>query len=111
MQSERRFDTTMIRLSGEFDLSCEDAFSEELGLTLDSDTSTLILDLQFLEFIDSTGLGMLVMLDNLAKSDGFEFTVFCGPGLVARLLHKTGLDGVLSVVNPSGVVPPTDAPV
>ena len=109
MRSERHLDTVMIHLYGEFDLECEEPFLEELGRTLDSDTSTLILDLQALEFMDSTGLRMLVSLDNLARSDGFDFTVFCGNGLVRRVLNQTGLDGVLSVVDRSGVVPATDS--
>ena len=112
MQSERRLDTTMVRLSGEFDLGCENAFFEELGRALDSHASTLILDLRTLDFIDSTGLRMLVSLNRVADSDGFDFTVFCGKGMVGELLHRTGLDGVLSVVYPSGgVVPATDVPV
>ena len=111
MQSRREFDTAVIRLSGEFDLSCEDTFFEELGRTLDSETSTLILDLQALEFIDSTGLRMLLSLDNLARSDGLDFTVFCGDGTVRRVLRETGLDGVLPLVDPSGLVPATDSPV
>ena len=111
MRSERSLDTTVIRLSGEFDLSCEDALWEELGQVLDSEISTLVLDLQGLEFIDSTGLRMLLSLNNLAQSDGFDFTVFCGKGMVMRVLYETGLDGILPVVNPAGVVPATDAPI
>jgi anti-sigma B factor antagonist len=111
MEARRQLDTTVIRLSGEFDLSCEDAFFEELGRTLDSQTSTLILDLQALQFIDSTGLRMLLSLDNLARTDGLDFTVFCRDGTVRRVLRETGLDGVLPLVDPSGFVPAADSPV
>jgi anti-anti-sigma factor len=105
MWSDRSFDSIVIHLSGEFDLSCTEAFFEELGRTLDSETSTLILDLQALRFIDSTGLRMLLSLDELAKSDGLDFTVFCREGAVRRVLSQTGLDGVLPIVDPSGFVP------
>jgi anti-sigma B factor antagonist len=111
MESERRLDTTLIRLSGEFDISCEEAFLEELGGVLDSATSTLIVDLRALDFMDSTGLRVLVSLDNLARSDGFDFTVLCGNGRVRRVLRETGLDRLLPVVDPSDVVPATDASV
>jgi anti-sigma B factor antagonist len=109
MWSERQLDTAVIHLSGEFDLSCTDAFFEELGRALDSETSALVLDLQALQFIDSTGLRMLLSLDSRAKSDGFDFTVRCRDGTVRRVLRETGLDGVLPVVDPSSRVPATDS--
>jgi anti-anti-sigma factor len=108
MQTERSFDTALIRLYGEFDLSCERPFQEELGRVLDGETSTVIVDLRGLDFIDSTGLRMLVSLDNLARQDGLDFTVFCGNGLVRRVLRETGLDGVLPLIDPAGVLPATD---
>jgi anti-anti-sigma factor len=109
LEAERRIDTAVIRLHGEFDISCEDAFFEEVGRTLDSETSSLIVDLRGLDFMDSTGLRVLLTLDNLARQDGFEFTVFCGNGIVSRILSETGLDDVLPVVDPSKVVPATDS--
>ena len=107
MRSERSLDTTVVRLSGELDLSCKDALWEGLGPMLDSEISSFILDLQDLKFIDSTGLGMLLSLNNLAESDGFDFTVLCGKGLVMRVLYETGLDRILPVVDPAGAVPAT----
>jgi anti-anti-sigma factor len=103
--------TAVIRLYGEFDLTCEKAFEEELRSLLDSETSSVIVDLQELDFIDSTGLGALLSLDNLARQDGFEFTVVYGNGEVRRVLRETGLDGVLPLVDRSGVVPTPDSPV
>ena len=108
---KRGLDTVMIHLQGEFDLSCERPFLEELGSVLDEQTTALVLDLRALKFIDSTGLGMLVKLDASARDDGLDFTLLCGEGGVRRVLRETGLDGVLPLVGPSGRVPHSDAPI
>jgi anti-sigma B factor antagonist len=109
MRAERHLSTCMIRLHGEFDLTCEERFQDELGATLDSEIERLVLDLRGLGFIDSTGLRMLVQLDNLAKQDGFDFAVLCGSGLVRRAPRETGLDGILPVVDPAGAVPASES--
>ena len=112
MRSERHLATTIVRLAGEFDLTCTEPFEDEVGRVLDSDTEIFILDLRGLEFIDSTGLAKLVELDALARSDGFDFTILCGEGLVRRVLRETGLEGMLPIADPlGGFVPPSDSPV
>ena len=111
MRDERHPGTTVVRLAGEFDLSSEGRFQEELGRVMDNGTNAFLLDLRGLEFIDSTGLRMLVQIDALARQDGFDFTVLCGNGQVREVLRITGLDGLLPLVDPAGAVPPSDSPV
>lgn len=111
MRHEYHAGTTIVHLSGEFDLSSEDRFKEELGRVMDSETQSFVLDLRGLEFIDSTGLRLLVQLDALARQDGFDFSVLCGNGQVREVLRISGLDGVMPLIDPSGVVPPSDSPV
>jgi anti-sigma B factor antagonist len=108
---DRQRGTAIVRLYGEFDLSGEAGFRDELGELLDSEIEALVLDLRGLTFMDSTGLRVLVSVQNLASKDGFDYTVLCGDGLVRRVLHETGLDGVLPLVNPEGAVPPSDSAV
>jgi anti-anti-sigma factor len=111
MRVERQLDTVLIRLDGEFDLTCEEPFRDELARAPDEDTTNLVLDLCALTFIDSVGLLMLVTLNRTASEAGLDFTVLCGEGHVRRVLSETGLDGVLRVVGPSGAVPASDSPV
>jgi stage II sporulation protein AA (anti-sigma F factor antagonist) len=105
MRVEQHLDTCIIRLHGEFDLSCDEHFQVELGRAIDEQTETLVLDLRGLEFIDSTGLRMLVQLDRLAERQGIDFTVLCADGQVKFVLKETGLDRILPIVDPAGVVP------
>jgi anti-sigma B factor antagonist len=111
MRVEKQLGTTTILLHGEFDLACAERFEEELGRALDSETEKLVLDLRGLEFIDSTGLRMLVKLHNLADQDHFVYTVLARDGQVGLILHQSGLDRVLPVVDPSGAVPVSESPV
>jgi anti-sigma B factor antagonist len=111
MRVEQQLDTVHIRLHGEFDLTCEEPFQDELVRALDQDTTTLVLDLCALTFIDSAGLLMLVKLNSATSEDGLDFTVLCGEGHVRRVLRETGLAGVLRVVGPAGAVPASDSPV
>jgi anti-sigma B factor antagonist len=111
MRVEQQFDTVLIRLHGEFDVTCEEPFREELAHALEEETTILVLDLRALTFMDSTGLRMLVTLNGANSEDGLDFTVLCGEGNVRQVLRETGLDGVLRVVDPSGAVPASDSPV
>ena len=108
IRAERRRDTAIIRLAGEFDLGCKEQFQAELESALASHVGTFLLDLRDLTFIDSTGLEMLLQIDALARSDGFDFAVLCGDGQVRRVFEQTGLDGVLPLIDPPGQVRTSD---
>ena len=101
----------MIRLHGEFDMACAERFEDELDGTLDGETAALVLDLCGLQFMDSTGLRILITLNRTTDEHGIEYTVVCDEGAVRHALRVTGLDGVLPVVGPHGAVPRSDSPV
>lgn len=62
-----------------------------------------MLDLRGLDFIDSTGLRMLVETDALARQDGFDLAVVCGEGQVRMVLEVSGLEAVLPIVGPEAI--------
>jgi anti-anti-sigma factor len=111
MRADRDFDTIILRLSGEFDLACEESFCDELESALANAARSVVLDLRGLDFMDSTGLRMLVQIDARARDDEFQFVVLCSDGHVRHVLRESGLDGVLPVVDGTGPVPPSDSPV
>ena len=111
MRIEQSDGTVVIRLHGEFDRACVERFEDELDGALDGETEALVLDLCGLQFMDSTGLGMLVTLNRTTNEHGIEYTVLCDKGAVRHILWETGLDGVLPLVSPQGVVPRSDSPV
>jgi anti-sigma B factor antagonist len=111
MRIERGDGTVVIRLQGEFDMACVERFEDELDGALNDETEALALDLCGLQFMDSTGLRMLVTLSRTTSEHGIEYTVLCDRGAVRHVLWETGLDGVLPVVSTHRAVPRSDSPV
>lgn len=93
---ERAF---LIGVSGELDLASSPELERELERGASSDVELLIIDLRKLEFMDSTGLSVLVRGHQKATQNGKEFAVVKGPQQVERLLSLTGVAERLTVVD------------
>lgn len=85
-------------LTGELDVAATPAFEEALASV--SGSNPLIVDLRGLEFIDSTGLGVLVRLHQQTEEQQHQFGLIRGTGQVERLLGLTGLADRIPVVEP-----------
>jgi anti-anti-sigma factor len=93
IRTEGRNSRRVLALSGELDLSNADRFSDELARAEDgaSPPSRIVLDLSELEFIDSTGIALLVSA--LSRNEGdvrISFIPSDSPA-VTRVLELTGL--------------------
>ena len=60
----------------------------------------VVLDLRGLDFLDSTGVRLLLHWHKLAQQDGFEFAVVAGSDGVQRPLDIAGVTKVLRFVDP-----------
>lgn len=85
---------------GELDLAGEGRFEAAIQQALETALS-LTIDLSALDFIDSSGLRVLVRLHNTAQRDGFSYTVVPGPPQVHRTFVLCGLDATLPFAAPS----------
>lgn len=83
----------MIAVSGELDLSTSPRLQEPLDSALSTGTETLLIDLSECEFIDSTGIALIVRAwQQLAGDNGDGRFALCGiTDQVARLLEVSGL--------------------
>jgi anti-sigma B factor antagonist len=86
----------VLALKGELDVSSSAALEDELRRV--TGASVIVLDLTELEFIDSTGLGVLVKTHQRMRDDGDKLAVIEGAGQVRRLLELTGLDQQLTLI-------------
>jgi anti-anti-sigma factor len=86
----------IVQPHGELDV----ATVQTLRAALDGvvNTERLVLDLRGLSFFDSTGLHLLVALDQRARRDGFELTLVAPAAPVDRAIHVSGLDHALPFV-------------
>jgi anti-sigma B factor antagonist len=99
--SETRGETQALLLAGELDLSNVSELAERVNNELDRPISTLILDLSELTFMDSTGLRLLIELDQRATRE--EWTLTLIPSLhesTNTILRLTGADAALPFEGP-----------
>jgi anti-anti-sigma factor len=89
----------VVGVSGELDLASSPELESELERSTSSDAELLIIDLRELEFMDSTGLSVLVRAHQKATQSGKRFAVVKGSQQVQRLLSLTGVAERLTVVN------------
>jgi len=88
---------TVLTLTGELDLASAPTLEDELGKALTGAGGRVVVDLRELEFIDSTGLSVLVKAHQRAQERDSEFAVVRGGAQVQRLLALTGLEDRLTV--------------
>ena len=95
----------VLTLHGELDLSSCAALEEELGRV--DGLPLVVVDLRKLEFIDSTGLGVLVKTHQRMSDADSRLVLVDAEGQVRRLLALTGLSDQLKVVgDPDEVLGP-----
>jgi anti-anti-sigma factor len=105
MQSHFRVDqksdenALVLTVSGELDLATCPELEEQLGQAFASGAKLVIVDLRELEFIDSTGLSVLVKAHQQAQESGARFGLVNGGSQVRRLLSLTGLAERLPVAD------------
>jgi anti-anti-sigma factor len=86
-------------LNGEIDLAAAPLVARELlGFALETLSSTVILDCSDLEFIDSSGIDMLVQLGRLSEKRIELINVPPGP---RRVFEVTGLCEMFGIEAPS----------
>ncbi len=102
MQSQFRVEvrtegrTAVVSVSGELDL----ASGPELELALDGISgSPVVIDLRRLEFMDSTGLSIIVKAHQRLEGEGRELGLVRGPAQVQRLFDLTGVAERLRLVD------------
>jgi anti-sigma B factor antagonist len=86
-------------LAGELDLSSALVFDDELRRIEDDDkSSTVVLDLRNLKFLDSTGLRLIWAAHSRAKRCGRQLRIVPGSDAVRRIFRLTGMHDRLDIV-------------
>jgi stage II sporulation protein AA (anti-sigma F factor antagonist) len=93
---QRRDGVAIVQPHGELDLGTVETLRAALDGTRNA--PKLVLDLRRLSFIDSTGVHLLVALEQSAQRDGMELTLIAPPAPVRRVIELCGLDKTLRFV-------------
>jgi anti-sigma B factor antagonist len=91
VRSERRNDEHVIALAGELDLVGAAGVSEELLRVEATDARRIVLDLSSLEFIDSTGIRLILSADARSRAHGRRLVLIRGPQPVQRVFELSGV--------------------
>ncbi len=88
----------VLRLEGELDLASSPILERALEGAEIADTQLLVLDLDELRFVDSTGLRIILLAHEGARSRGQEFAITPGSPQVQRLLSITSVAEHMRVI-------------
>jgi anti-sigma B factor antagonist len=95
----------LIAATGELDLSGAAVLEAELDrLQRDPELGTVVLDMRGLEFMDSSGLRLVVLADMRAREAGRRFVLVRGPETVHRVFEITRMSERLDFVADPGEV-------
>jgi anti-sigma B factor antagonist len=97
-RTERRAGATIVTFTGDLDIVSEAAATAALEVALDG-AGVLVADLRGLDFIDSTGVRVLLAADFSARERGVRFGVARGDGVVRVVFDVTRLDQRFPVVD------------
>jgi anti-sigma B factor antagonist len=81
--------------SGELDLSTAGVLADHLGPETCDGHDRVVLDLRGVEFMDSTGLRLILTTDARLRAAGQELRLVPGPPIVQRIFELTHLHTVL----------------
>ncbi|MCY3561280.1 MAG: STAS domain-containing protein [bacterium] len=96
VQVEVAEDCTVCRPVGELDAYTVGDFREALGSV--DESARLVVDLSGVPFMDSAGLGALIGGIRRVRDGGGAISVLCDRPAITRLLHTTGFDRIVPMV-------------
>ena len=99
MRSERQGDEHVIALTGELDLSDTGRVEEELVRVEGTDAERIVIDLSGLQFIDTSGVRLVVEADVRSRRNGGRLRLVHGSRPVQRVFEIVGLNGRLPFVD------------
>ena len=93
-----------VALAGELDLASAPKLEDELKRVEADGPAVIVLDLQSLSFMDSSGLRALLAADARAREAGRRLVLVRGDERVQRVLRITRLDERLEIVDSADAV-------
>jgi anti-anti-sigma factor len=91
LRTERQDDDHVIALTGELDLDGAERVTQALLRAESTDARRIVLDLSNLQFIDSTGIRLILAADARSRADGDRLALLRGPQAVQRVFELSGI--------------------
>lgn len=87
----------VIRLEGRFDFNSHRDFREAIDTVLASPSGAIVVDLGSVEYLDSSALGMLLMLRDRARGAAREVALTSCRGAVKQILDIANFGKLFSI--------------
>ena len=97
IQTQRQPNQCELVLKGEIDVYTAPKLKTELVETIESGCSNIVVDLENVSFIDSSGLGVLVSALRRARERDGAVRIVCTRENILKIFRITGLDKVFPV--------------
>lgn len=90
-------DHHVIEVAGEIDVYTAPKLREAVVGVIDAGHTTLVIDIENVAFLDSTGLGVLVGALKRVRAEGGSLDIICTSERLMRIFEITGLDKVFGL--------------
>lgn len=90
-------DFDVIEIGGEIDVYTAPRLRESIVTAVEAGHNRLIIDVQQVQFLDSTGLGVLVGALKRVRADGGSLDIVCTQERILKIFEITGLDKVFGL--------------
>lgn len=95
-------DVCSVVLDGEIDVYTAPRLKEELVAAIDGGCANIIVDMEGVGFIDSSGLGVLVSAQRRARERDGVVRIVCSRENILKIFRITGLDKVFPIFADAG---------
>lgn len=92
-------DKSVVEAAGEVDVYTAPQLDEELTRIVESGTYALVVDLTNVDFLDSTGLGVLVKTLKRVREHGGSLAIVATADRITKVFRITGLDSVMTLTD------------
>ncbi len=98
LDEEQQGDFTVVKVGGEIDVYTAPRLREKLNEVIDRDVRKVCVDLEGVQFLDSTGLGVLVgAMKKIRSHDEGELIIVCSRPHIRKVFEITGLTQVFNI--------------
>ena len=87
----------ILQVGGEIDVYTAPRLREAIVASIDDGHTRLIIDVERVDFLDSTGLGVLVGALKKVRADGGTLDIVCTQQRILKIFDITGLDKVFGL--------------
>jgi anti-sigma B factor antagonist len=97
IDADERAGADVVTITGEVDIRTAPELRDRLSTLLETGTDRLVLDLERVDFLDSTALSVMVGAHKRLARQGSSLGLVCTNESVLRVLNVTGLSRIFDV--------------